>query len=377
MEVHGYCDERFANVRDEFEKNFTERGDVGGSFAATIEGEYVVDLWGGHRNADKTLPWEEDTIVNVYSTSKTMTFLSILILADRGELDLYAPVADYWPEFCSNGKAGITITNLLSHSAGLPAFSRPFSAEELYDWDLAVSDLESQAPLWEPGTQSGYHGVTQGFLLGEVVRRITGQTYGTWFRENVAEPAGADFHIGLRDRDLSRVAELLQDPSADGSAFANLDPESMTAKVFGGGGSGADEVNSIAWRRAEIPAVNGHGNARSVVRAQSALANDGLAFGTQLLSAEGAEKSREVLLESTDLVLTFPVKFAMGYAYGSDFLPISPNKDAIWWAGLGGSTCVIDKENRTCFSYVMNQMKAAMVGDERSGSLSRTLYESM
>ncbi|MGV0035841.1 MAG: serine hydrolase domain-containing protein [Candidatus Azotimanducaceae bacterium WSBS_2022_MAG_OTU7] len=297
------------------------------------------------------------------------------MLADRGELDLYAPVADYWPEFAENGKAGVTITNLLSHSAGLPAFSRPFSAEELYDWELAVSDLASQAPLWEPGTQSGYHGVTQGFLLGEVVRRVTGQTYGAWFRENVAEPIGADFHVGLHDQDLSRVADLLQDPSTDAPAFANLDPESMTAKVFRGGGSGGDAVNSAAWRQAEIPAVNGHGNARSVVRAQSALANDGLAFGTQLLSAEGAGKSREVLLESTDLVLLLPVKFAMGYAYGSDFLPISPNKDAIWWAGLGGSTCVIDKANRTCFSYVMNQAKASMVGDERSGSLSRTLYE--
>ncbi len=191
----------------------------------------------------------------------------------------------------------------------------------------------------------------------------------------MAEPIGADFHVGLHDQDLSRVADLLQDPSTDASAFANLDPESMTAKVFRGGGSGGDAVNSAAWRQAEIPAVNGHGNARSVVRAQSALANDGLAFGTQLLSAEGAGKSREVLLESTDLVLLLPVKFAMGYAYGSDFLPISPNKDAIWWAGLGGSTCVIDKANRTCFSYVMNQAKASMVGDERSGSLSRTLYE--
>ena len=377
MVIHGYCDERFARVREEFEKNFSERGDVGGSFAVTIEGEYVIDLWGGHRNAEKTLPWEEDTIVNVYSTSKTMTFISTLLLADRGELDLYAPVADYWPEFAENGKAGITITNLLSHSAGLPGFSRQFSAEELYDWDLAVSDLANQTPLWEPGTQSGYHGVTQGFLLGEVVRRITGQSYGSWFRENVAEPLGADFHIGLLEQDLSRVADILQDTSADASPFANLDPESMTAKVFGGAGSSRDAANSAAWRQAEIPAINGHGNARSVVRAQSALANDGLAFDTQLLSAEGAEKSREVLLESKDLVLMFPVKFAMGYAYGSDFIPITPNKNSIWWAGLGGSTCVIDQENRTCFSYVMNQMKSSMLGDERSGSLSRTLYEAM
>ena len=166
MEVSGYCDEKFAQVREEFEKNFTERGDVGGSFAATIEGEYVVDLWGGHRNAEKSLPWESDTLVNVYSTTKTMTFLASLILADRGELDLYARVADYWPEFAQNGKQDIRFTHLLSHSAGLAGFSDDFAPEDLFNWDAAVDDLARQAPWWEPGTQSGYHAATQGFLIG-------------------------------------------------------------------------------------------------------------------------------------------------------------------------------------------------------------------
>ena len=156
-----------------------------------------------------------------------------------------------------------------------------------------------------------------------------------------------------------------------------MDPESITARVFSTPSLPENAVNSPAWRQAEIPAGNGHGNARSVVRAQTALANDGFAFGTQLLSPEGAEKSREVVIESTDLVLMFPIKFAMGYAYGSEFLPVTPNKNAIWWAGLGGSTCVIDKDNRTCFSYVMNQVKSAMVGDERSGSLSSALYQAL
>ena len=146
MKVQGFCDDRFASVREQFERNFAERGDIGASFAATIEGEYVIDLWGGHRNAEKSLPWEEDTIANVYSTSKTMTFISALILADRGELDIAAPVADYWPEFAANGKDKVSVSNLLSHSAGLPGFSRVFEAEELYDWDTAVADLAAQAP---------------------------------------------------------------------------------------------------------------------------------------------------------------------------------------------------------------------------------------
>jgi len=376
MEVSGYCDEKFAQVREEFEKNFTERGDVGGSFAATIEGEYVVDLWGGHRNADRSLPWESDTLVNVYSTTKTMTFLASLILADRGELDLYARVADYWPEFAQNGKEDILFTHLLSHSAGLAGFSKDFPAEAIYDWDAAVADLAAQAPWWEPGTQSGYHAATQGFLIGEVIRRITGQSFGQWFKENVAEPLDADFIVGVDPSEFPRLGDMVPDSSSDGSIFEQMDPESMTRRVFSGD-IDAEAVNSAAWRKAEIPAGNGHGNARSVVKAQTALANDGYAFGHQLLSAAGADKSREVVLESTDLVLLFPIKFAMGYAYGNAFLPIAPNPNSIWWAGLGGSTCVIDKDNRTCFSYVMNQVKSAMVGDERSGSLSKALYQAI
>jgi len=374
MNVSGKCDERFAIVREEFEKNLNERGDVGASFAATIEGEYVIDLWGGYRNADKTLDWQEDSIVNVYSTSKTMTFISALVLADRGQLDFDAPVAEYWPEFAANGKQAIPVRNLLSHSAGLPGFSREMQAAEIFDWQTAIEDLQAQAPWWEPGTQSGYHAITQGFLIGEVIRRITGQTMGTWFRQNIAEPLGADFQIGVKQSDLDRVADLVPDQSSTESPMMQMDPESIGGRVFGSLNLGNDVANSEAWRRAEIPAANGHGNAHSVVRAQTALANDGTAFGQQLLSPTGCAVAREVQLESTDLVLQFPIKFAMGYAYGNEMLPVSPNKNAIWWAGAGGSTVVIDSDNRMCFSYVMNQMKSAMIGDERSGSLTKALY---
>ena len=200
---------------------------------------------------------------------------------------------------------------------------------------------------------------------------------GTWFRENIAEPLGADFQIGVNQDDLKRVADLIEEPNGGESLFAKMDPESIGGRVFGSFDFSHDLVNSEAWRRAEIPAINGHGNAHSVVQVQTPLANDGVAFGQQLLSKEGCATAREVQIESTDLVLGFPIKFAMGYAYGNEVLPVTPNKNAIWWAGAGGSTMIIDNDNRMCFSYVMNQIKSAMIGDERSGSLSKALYASL
>ncbi len=373
----GFCNDRFSAVQEEFERNLSERGDLGASFACTIDGEFVVDLWGGYKDVDKTQPWEEDTICNVYSTTKTMTFISALVLADRGELDLHAAVAKYWPEFGANGKQKIKVSQILSHTAGVPGMSRVFELEEMYDWDSVCADLAAQSPWWEPGTQSGYHATTQGFLIGEVIRRITGQSMGTFFRENVAEPMQADFHIGLNPSVFPRVSDLHPDLTSGGGGLLQTDPDTMAGRVFGSTHMPEGSVNSVGWRTAELPAVNGHGNARSVVRTQTALANDGYAFGVQLLSAEGCARAREVQIESTDVVLGFPIKFAMGYAYGNPMLPVTPNANAIWWAGAGGSTIVIDEDHHMCFSYVMNQTKAAMVGDERSGKMTEALYAAL
>jgi CubicO group peptidase (beta-lactamase class C family) len=375
--MSGFYNDRFSKVQEEFERNLSERGDIGASFACTIDGEFVIDLWGGYKDVDKSQPWEEDTICNVYSTSKTMTFISALVLADRGELDLHAPVAKYWPEFGVNGKKNIRVSQILCHAAGLPGMSRVFELEEMYDWDSVCDDLAAQSPWWEPGTQSGYHATTQGFLIGEIIRRITGQSMGNFFRENVAEPMQADFHIGMDPSVFPRVSDLHPDPASGGGGLLQTDPDTMAGRVFGSTHMPEGSVNSEAWRMAELPAVNGHGNARSVVRAQTALANDGYAFGVQLLSAQGCARAREVQIESTDAVLGFPIKFAMGYAYGNPMLPITPNANAIWWAGAGGSTIVIDEDHRMCFSYVMNQTKAAMVGDERSGKMTEALYAAL
>ena len=214
--VQGFAHDRFAPVREAFEANLASGADVGASFCATVEGETVVDLWGGYADEARTRPWERDTIVNVYSTTKTMTALTALLLADRGELDFDAPVARYWPEFAANGKAGVTVGHLMSHSSGLSGWKETVSEADLYDWDKVTALLAAQAPFWEPGTASGYHGMTQGYLVGEVVRRITGRSIGTVFREEIAEPLDADFYIGLPESEDARVADLIPPPPGTG-----------------------------------------------------------------------------------------------------------------------------------------------------------------
>ena len=378
MEVHGFCDERFAPVRDAFERNFEEHGDVGATFAATVEGEFVVDLWAGHADLARTRPWEQDTIVNVYSTTKTMSFLCGLLLADRGQLDFHAKVTDYWPEYGRNGKEHTEVRHFFSHSAGLPGFD-PYltSAEQLYDWQGCIDNLVAQAPWWEPGSESGYHAITQGYLIGELVRRIDGRTLGTYFREEIAEPLGADFHIGMPASEFPRVAEMIPDTSPVDPAFGEPDPDSITGRVFASAAADTDAVNTPGWRQAELPAAGGHGNARAVVRAQTPVANGGSAFGVDLLSRDGCRAIQEEQTDGPDAVLMMPVKFGMGYAFPNEMMPMSPNERAMFWGGAGGSTIVVDQDAHVCLSYVMNQMKNALLGDQRGGSLGRAFYEAL
>lgn len=372
MEIQGHCDEKFAPVRDAFEKNFSENGDIGACFAVTLEGEYVVDLWGGHQDAACQRPWEQDTIINVYSTTKTMTFLVALMLEDRGVLDLEARVADYWPEFAQAGKEDVRVKHLLSHSAGLPGFSRPFEPAELYDWDFACADLASQAPWWEVGAHSGYHAITQGYLIGEVVRRVTGKSFGTFFREEVAEKVGADFHIGVNPKHFDRIADLVA--AKEMAPILEMDPDSITGRVFSNLDITPESSGSAGWRQAEIPAANGHGNARSVVRAQTAMANNGRAFGTELFSPKAVARALQTQIEGADLVLGLNVQFAMGYAKPTPEIPMSPNENSLWWGGAGGSTICVDTDAHLCMSYVMNQMDNHIVGDPRGVRLHQAVY---
>ncbi|HEX7038328.1 MAG TPA: serine hydrolase domain-containing protein [Pseudomonadales bacterium] len=373
-QIQGVCHDRFSAVREAFEKNFTERGDLGASVAVSYQGEIVVDLWGGHRDRAGTLPWEEDTIVNVYSSTKTMAALCLLVLADRGQVDLYAPVAEYWPEFAQNGKAKVEVRHFLSHSAGLAGMDEPISGEALYDWDRVVDALARQAPWWEPGTASGYHAVTQGHLIGEVVRRVTGRSLGTFFREEIAGPLGADFHIGMPREHFGRIAEL--DPPAR-AALSESDPNSIAARAFKSPAVTAHAAATDGWRLAEIPAANGHGNARSIVRVQTAVANLGRAFGVELLSEAGARRVFDEQTNGQDLVLGVPIRFGMGYGLTSDIMPMGPNEHIAYWGGWGGSTVVVDQDARLCVSYVMNRMAADLLGDLRGFSILQAAYASL
>ena len=376
VDIHGTCDARFARVRDAFERNFTELGDVGASFAMTVEGEFVVDIWGGHRDAAGTEPWVEDTIVNVYSSTKTMTALCALLLADRGALDLHAPVAEYWPEFAQNGKEGVEVRHLLSHSAGLAGLDQPYPDDVWYDWDDVAERLAAQAPWWEPGTASGYHAITQGNLVGEVIRRIAGRSPGTVLREELAEPLGADFHLGVDPKHFPRIGELIPPPVTP-EEMIEMEPGSIAERTIGGKVVDPADTKTAAWRQAEMPAANGHGNARSIVRIQTLLANHGTAWGRTLMSPEGCLAVLREQTNGVDHVLGLPIRFGLGYALPGEIMPATPNDKVCYWGGYGGSLVVCDLENRAAFSYVMNRMEAGIVGDERGFRLWSAAFESL
>lgn len=375
LNIHGHCDEAFAPVRDAFIENFEAHGDLGASCAITLEGEFVVDLWAGHKDPARTEPWQEDTLVNVWSTTKTMAALCALLLSDRGELDLTAPAAQYWPEFAQNGKEHVLVSHFLSHSAGLSGLDRQVSQEELYNWDLICSLLAEQAPWWPPGSASGYHATTQGYLIGEIVRRVSGRSLGQYFADEIAGPLGADFWIGTPATVFDRIAELVP-PGAD-ALPSGLDADSVAAKTFSSPPVVAETAMTEGWRTAEIPAANGHGNARSVVRAQTALANGGQAFGVELLSKEGAARALELQIEGDDLVLGVPSRFGMGYGISSPDFPMGPNERIGFWGGWGGSTIVIDQDAHLCCSYVMNKMFPGVLGDTRGFNLLQAAYASI
>ncbi|MFT6754040.1 MAG: CubicO group peptidase (beta-lactamase class C family) [Candidatus Azotimanducaceae bacterium] len=375
MVVQGYCDEKFAEVAQEFERNFSHRGDVGASFALTVEGQTMIDIWGGFSDRDRTIAWQEDTLVNVYSTGKTMTFLVCLMLADQGRLDLDAPVCTYWPEFGQNGKQQVLVKHLLSHSAGLPGFSRVLQPHELFNWQLTVDDLQAQAPWWEPGTGFGYHALTQGQLLGELVRRITGQSFGEYFKQTVANVLDVDFHIGVSPDNFRRIASLI--PATDAPSTDTPQPTPLAMKVLTNVYLPEGITDTEDWRTAEIPAANGHGNAMSVVKAQTALANAGNAFGKTLLSPQAVARAFQEQASGIDKVLLMPLRFGMGYALSNEVMIKGPGSNALWWGGLGGSMVIIDADTHLCMSYTMNQMKNTIVGDERSSSLVSAVYRSL
>jgi len=363
-DIRGSWDDRFQGVADTLSASLDSGDDVGASVAVLVDGEPVVDIWGGFADEQRTVPWESDTLTNVWSTTKTMTFLCALMLADRGLLDFHAPVAEYWPEFAAGGKASVEVRHVMGHTAGLAGWTEPLRPEELADWERCTSLLAAQEPWWEPGSASGYHALTQGYLIGELVRRITGDSIGTWFAREVARPLGADFHIGLAESEDHRVAPVIPPPPIDIEA---LQPSSYALRALSNPPLDASLAHQAWWRRAEIPAANGQGNARSVATVQSVIAGGGAARGVRLLSERGCAPIFEQQSDGTDLVLSTPLRFGMGYGLANEMMPIGPR--ACYWGGYGGSLIIMDMDTRLTVSYVMNRMESGLVGDARGANL--------
>jgi CubicO group peptidase (beta-lactamase class C family) len=363
-DVHGTCDSSFEGVREALANSLDAGTDVGASVAVLVEGQPVVDIWGGFADEGRSRPWERNTITNVWSTTKTMTFLCTLMLADRGELDFYAPVARYWPEFAAGGKEAVEVRHLMAHAAGLSGWTEKIEPEDLADWEKCTSLLAAQEPWWEPGTASGYHALTQGYLIGEVVRRITGDTIGTWFAREVAAPLGADFYIGLPASEDDRVSLIIPPPVV---GLAGADPGDVAVRTFTSPLLDASMATQEWWRRAEIPAANGQGNARSVAAVQSIIAGGGEARGVRLLSTEGCAVVFDEQSNGKDLVLGLPMRYGMGYGLSGELMPMGPR--ACFWGGYGGSLIVMDQDARLTVSYVMNKMQGGLSGDLRGANI--------
>ena len=357
--VAGTCDARFAAVRDAFRENFASRGDVGAAVSVVVGGRVVVDLCGGWADAARTRPWRLDTLVNVFSVTKGLTTTCALQLVDRGLVELDAPIARCWPAFAQEGKDAITLREVLAHRAGLPAIAAPLPDEAMLDWPTMTAALERQAPWWPPGTAHGYHVNTFGFLVGEVVRRASGATLGAWLREHVAGPLGADVHVGLPAREHARVADFLWPAHAKPPPRESVRGEDLMrwcAYWNPRGLSGAEWVDTPAWRAAEVPSSNGHASARGVARVYAALAAGGSLDGVDVLSAAVLREAVREQSSGMDRVLERPSRFGVGFQLTQPERPLGPNAGAFGHFGTGGSVGFCDPEAGVAFGYVMNHM---------------------
>ncbi len=384
VKIEGTCDPKFNRVKDAFAENFEKRAEVGAAASVVLDGKSVVDIWAGHADKAKTRPWTRDTLVNVYSTTKGVTAICAHRLVDKGLLDIDAPVAKYWPEFAKAGKDKLPVRYLLSHRAGLPAVSKILDDNALFNWDTMTAALAEQEPWWEPGTAHGYHAVTFGWLVGEVIRRITGKTPGVYLRDELAGPLDLDFHIGLEAKNDARTADMLAAPPpgpGEPNIFAEAmkNPESVAAKAFMNpplmGKPGL--VNSREWRAAEIPAANGHGTARSLARLYGALARGGELDGFRVMSKDEVAKCSIEQSNGPDAVLTINTRFSQGFMMSQPGASLGPNPKSFGHPGAGGSLGYADPEAKIGFGYTMNKMQASLLIDPRATALIDAVYASL
>ena len=380
--VEGDCETRFARVREVFTKSFGT-GEIGAAVCVTLQGRPVIDLWGGHRDAARTQPWTRDTLVNVYSTTKGITAICANRLVDEGRIDLDAPAAYYWPEFAAEGKGRIPVRWLLCHKAGVAALREDVPAALRFDWKFWTEALAAEAPWWEPGAQHGYHALTYGHLVGEIVRRVDGRSLGRYFRDELAQPLALDFHVGLAAEDDARVAEIVKAPPSPPGVpnpfvAARKSPHSLVGRVFGNPTLEPEDVNTRAWRAAELPAVNGHGTARGLARLYGALACDGTLDGERVLSREQIARATREEAKGLDAVLApMHSRFGLGFMLTQPMIPFGPNPRSFGHPGAGGSIAFADPDAQLGFAYTMNQMQVGLGGDARGFALIGALYAAL
>ena len=331
-EVHGSCDERFAGVRDALAQQL-DGDELGASVAVDLDGETVVDVWGGYRDAERTTPWTQDTIVNVWSTTKCVLNLAALMLVERGDLDVHAPVGNYWPEFSAKGKKDVEVRHLMSHTSGVSGWEQPFSVRDMYDWETACERLAQQRPWWEPGTAAGYHAATQGFLVGELIRRITNKTFrrssptrspGRWVRTSRWVP-GSGTSTGSRRWSRRRGPRSAGDP----------DPASIAIRTFTAPVMSVKATTTPEWRAADLGALNGHSNARGVLDVLRVLSLGGEAGGVRLLSEKTIDLVFDQQADGVDLVLEAPFRWGIGYCLGVAGGAVRPGRPHLLLGRLG------------------------------------------
>jgi CubicO group peptidase (beta-lactamase class C family) len=372
--VSGFVAEGFEPVRAAFERNFARHGEVGAAVHVTLDGEPVVDLWGGAADATGTQAWSADSIVNVWSTTKGVLALAMHMLAERGLLDFDAPVAHYWPEFARHGKEAVLVRHILTHTSGLPAPSMKVPDEALYEWETMVHALEESTLFWEPGTKCGYHAATFGWLNGEVLRRVTGMSVGEFIRTQIAVPLNADVFIGLSEQEQMRAADTIPPSGFGNFIFQTMLSLGGQAKsmAFRNPPRPAKVVNTRRWREAEIPSSNGHASARGLARVYTPLALGGRVGDVRLLSEASVERASLEQIHAKDVVTGTTERRTLGFMLPSTELGDPRPLTAFGHPGMGGSLGFADPQKRLAFGYVMNKMIIGL--DPRYTNLCRAVY---
>ncbi len=386
-EIHGEVAAGFEPVREAFAANFDKHGDVGAAFSLYRRGQKVVDLWGGVADETTGRAWDEDTLQLVFSTTKGATAICAHLLAQRGDLDLDAPVAEYWPEFAAEGKADIPVRWLLSHRSGLPTVDAMLSPDDLVAWRPIAEALAAQKPYWEPGTAHGYHALTYGWLVGEVIRRVDGRSIGRFFADEVAEPLGLDFFIGVPESEEPRVSRLITAPIGGAPEGLDIDalpenvrelikavtdPEGLLQRALNVSRPDAMDFNSRAVHAAEIPAANGITTARSLARMYAATVGE--VDGVRILDEATVADAVVEQSDGPDRVLQVPTRFGLGFFIPSTFSPLM-GPSSFGHAGAGGSLGMADRDRQLGFGYVMNKMQQNLSGDPRTLSLVAAVNE--